>query len=147
MGGSVLYDTIFISNNTVNGADLNKSTGKFTAGADGVYKVMFAMEILSVTSEEHEVCLVKNGERIEESKMHSDYNVYGIGTGSDNGSRELFLNLKAEDTVGLIHESSGSSQLISVTFCVTAINPEMSTDSCIGDCPEKSIRNCHFIKK
>jgi len=119
--GPVVFDSIYVSNNNINGADFNTGSGEFLAGAAGIYKVMFAMEMVSDSGKEHSVWLMMNGAKLEESKVHSDYNQYAIGQGTDNGGREVLLALNAGDTVGLYHETNGSSDIMSITFCVTAL--------------------------
>eukprot|EP00091_Calanus_sinicus_P018103 TRINITY_DN4023_c0_g1_i5.p1 TRINITY_DN4023_c0_g1~~TRINITY_DN4023_c0_g1_i5.p1 ORF type:complete len:201 (-),score=45.60 TRINITY_DN4023_c0_g1_i5:18-620(-) len=123
--GTVTYDAIlFLSNNNVAGADLSVSTGKFTAGATGSYKVTVGAEMLSDPSQDHYLWVVKNGAKMEETKMHSGNSNYATGKGTDNGSRELILNLNAGETISLQHETDGSSGIMSVTFCVASVEFE-----------------------
>ena len=123
--GTVTYDAIlFLDNNNVNGAELDVSTGKFTAGATGRYKVAVGVEMLSNSDQDHYLWVVKNGAKMEETKMHSGYSIYASGKGTDNGSRELILNLNAGETLSLQHETDGSSGIMSVTFCVSSVEFE-----------------------
>ena len=120
-----MYDAdLFLSNNNVNGAELNVGTGTFTAGAAGTYKVVVGLEMLSNSDQEHNVWVVKDGVKMEETKMHSGYSVYATGKGTDNGSRELMLKLNAGETISLQHETDGTSGIMSVTFCVSSVNFE-----------------------
>jgi len=119
--GPVVFDSVYVSNNNINGAVFNPGAGEFQAGAAGIYKVMFAMEIVSDSEKEHSVWLMLNGANLEESKVHSDFDQYADGVGTDNGGREVLLALNAGDTIGLYHETNGGSGIMSVTFCVTAL--------------------------
>jgi len=119
--GLVVYDAVYLSDNNVNGAELNAGAGTFTAGAAGTYKVTAALEIVSDSGQDHSVWMMVNGAKMEESKMYSGYNIYSTGKGTDNGSREIMLAMNAGDTISLQHETNGSSGLVSITLCVSSI--------------------------
>jgi len=123
--GTVVYDaTLFLNNNNVEEADMNVYTGMFTAGRTGRYKVAVGLEMLSDSGQDHYLWVVKNGNKLEETKMHSGYSTYANGKGTDNGSRELILNINAGETISLQHETNGHSGIMSVTFCVSSIEFE-----------------------
>ena len=104
--GTVTYDAnLFLNNNNVDWAELSVSTGKLTAGATGRYKVAVGVEMLSDSDQDHYLWVMKNGEKMEETKMHSGYSIYASGKGTDNGSRELILDLNALETISLQHET------------------------------------------
>lgn len=124
--GTVTYDdNLFLNNNNVDGAKLSVSTGKFTAGATGRYKVAVGVEMLSDSDKDHYLWVMRNGEKMEETKMHSGYSIYASGKVTDNGNRELILDLNASETISLQHGTEGgSSGMMYVTFCVSSVEFE-----------------------
>ena len=123
--GTIVYDAIlFLNNNNVAAADMNVYTGMFTAGRTGRYKVAVGLEMLNDSGQDHYLWVVKNENKLEETKMHSGYSTYANGKGTDNGSRELILNIDAGETICLQHETNGHSGIMSVTFCVSSIEFE-----------------------
>jgi len=121
------YDAIlFLNNNTVSGASMDVSSGMFTAGSSGRYKVAVGLEMQSDSSQEHRVWVEKNGSRLEETLLHYSHDINAFGSGWDNGSREFILSLNAEETVNLYHETNApqGKSIMSVTFCVSSIEFE-----------------------
>jgi len=121
------YDAIlFLNNNTVSGASMDVSSGMFTAGSTGRYKVAVGLEMQCDSSQEHTVWVEKNGSRLEETLLHYSHDINAFGSGWDNGSREFILSLNAEETVNLYHETNApqGKSIMSVTFCVSSIEFE-----------------------
>jgi len=122
--GVLKYDSVNVNTNNVEGATLDANSGLFTAGWAGSYQVVASMEMISNGLQEHTIWVVVNGAKVEQSMMHSNFDNNNHGIGTDNGSRDIIVNLKNGDTVGLTHETGGDGPLNSVNFCVSSLKLE-----------------------
>merc|ERR1712236_138764 len=116
---TITYSSLFYSSTNVNGADLDVSTGLFTAGWAGTYTVTWSG---SATVDGHDlyIFLQKNGEDIEDSRTHS-YIGGGFSDIVDQGGRTLVLYLDRGDTLSLFCDDC-SDGIGHVTFCVSLSN-------------------------
>jgi len=120
--GTLNYDSIYVSANNVEGAVLDLTSGMFTAGWAGAYQVAYNMEmIMDEGTQDHSVWVMVNGAKVAQSLMHSNFDGNDHGTGIDNGSRVILVNLENGDTVALTHETDGAGALNNVNFCVSSV--------------------------
>jgi len=117
--GDVPFDSIFVEDNNVAGAQMLGA--KFTAGAAGIYKVLVSLEMTTGSGEQQSIWVAVNGVRVETSLVHSVYGMYDTGLGTDLASRQLLLYLGVGDSVSLVHEVDGSQSTVTATLCVSSV--------------------------
>jgi len=117
--GEIEFDSIYLEDNNVAGAQM--SGGLFQAGASGIYQVMTNIKMTTSTNEQHWLWVTLNGVKLEESRVHTKYNIYSMGEGTDNTGREVLVVLNTGDTLGVEHESDGSNGSASVNLCVSSL--------------------------
>ena len=117
--GTLTYDKLFLDQNNVEGASLDTSSGKFTAGLSGSYQVMISAEVVSLPGQDHSIWVAVNDEKKVESliQIMADKNMYGAGF--DNTSRDIVLNLTAGQTVSIIFETEGNEKVVNGIFCIS----------------------------
>jgi len=123
--GTLTYTSATTSVNNVEGAAMDTNTGVFTAGARGVYQISLSLKMISGGSQTHNVWIVRNGAKLENTKMSTTFGS-NSGQWEDNAARDIMLNLKKGDQVSVTHETGGSKGLENILFCVTSVSFETS---------------------
>merc|ERR1711970_1157642 len=118
---TITYNNLLYSSTNVDGADLDTSTGFFTAGWGGSYTVTWSL-YAGVDAGENAILvyLRRNAEIIEESRHYSMY-VGDNGYIEDQGGRTLVLRLDRGDTLDLFCQDC-SSYVHYITFCISQSN-------------------------
>merc|ERR1719369_364217 len=119
--GIFSYSKLLYSSTNVDGADMNLSTGVFTAGWGGSYTVTYSLLAYDYANKYNTyftAYLRKNGEKIEETRHVSRYVDSGSGHTLDQAGRTLVVHLLRGETLDLWcdHCDSGVEH---ITFCVT----------------------------
>jgi len=119
--GIIPYDKTTSEINNVDGGSINVASGLVTIGWDGVYQVAYSMRIESEGAQEHSIWVVVNGAKHSQSLTHSQYDVNDLDSRVDNVGRVIMIKLQNGDTVGLTHETDGTSPLQNINFCVSSV--------------------------
>jgi len=116
--GTLTYDRLVFESNNIPGASFDLGSGRYTAGAEGMYRVdlaIGAMQSASVSYTYNRIYIQRNGQDIPESRIESH-----IDTGSislESGGRSVIIHLEKDDVVSvrvaLIYE------FYYTTFCVS----------------------------
>ena len=90
---TIPYEKLFYSSSNVEGAGLDSSTGKFTAGHPGTYTATWSLGAGDGAEESHtKIFLRKNSASIVESE-HFSYYTGPSGISFEQGGRSLVLHL------------------------------------------------------
>ena len=110
----VTYTKLTASDNSIPGAGMSTTTGKFTAGRSGLYQVV--ADMLMSDNNGNRLFFRLNNNNLQESHMFSylagDYE-------QEMGGRSMTMMLTKGDTVDLFVSYVG--HLFHITFCVTFI--------------------------
>ena len=115
----ITYDKLTVEKNTVPGAMLSTTTGKFTAGASGLYHVVASMQMLSALGEPDDVFFRLNNDNLKESYMLSynfDWENGSPYTHFEVGGRSMMIEMSKGDTLSLY--TARVYYLQYITFCV-----------------------------
>merc|ERR1711874_62357 len=116
------YDEVYVKSNTIVNANMDKDTGKFHAGAAGTYMVSVSMEMKLIPGQQHKIWIQKLGNSIPETLMSSSCNVMQFYGTSDNGSKDVVLELAAGDELNLFHTTmDGGQGLSDIIWCVQSL--------------------------
>jgi len=117
--GTITYHSFIFESNNIPGASFDLSSGRYTAGAEGTYRVDLAIGAMdsssSSSSSRNDIYIQHNGQDIEESGIYS--HIYTDNTSQESGGRSVILHLEKDDTVSVRGNSVYS--LIRITFCVS----------------------------
>jgi hypothetical protein len=118
--GVLTYNQEVSNVNTIAGADMDMAKGEFTAGATGSYKVTVNMQLSINAGQNHQIWIMKNGQKVEETKINTSF---GSNNGEwiDNASRDIIMFLAPGDKVSVTHEASGDEALENVSFCMSSL--------------------------
>jgi len=119
---TISFDKFLLNKNNIEGATFDTSSGTFVAGKSGSYQVMFSLEMVTDPSTNHDVWVVVNDVKVQESRIHSTQGSYALDAGFDNGSRDMVLELNAGDRVYLTHEQNTDQMLHNIIFCISSLN-------------------------
>jgi len=120
--GTITYSSFLTQVDNVGGT-FDLGSGVFTAGAKGVYQLSLSLKMKSGGSQTHSVWLVKNGGKLENTKMSTTFGS-NQGLWEDNASRDIMVNLEKGDQVSATHETDGSQGLENISFCVSSVSFE-----------------------
>jgi len=113
----ITYDKLTLEENTVPGAMLSTTTGKFTAGASGLYHVVASMTMVSNVWNANDVFFRLNNINLEESHMNSYvYDHENPFKHYEMGGRSMMIKMSKGDTLSLY--TSNCYYLDYITFCV-----------------------------
>jgi hypothetical protein len=119
--GDITYDEVFLKNNTIDNADMDKESGKFRAGAKGSYMISASLEMMLRPGQEHKIWIQHNNDNVNDTLISSKTNKYSYQS-NDNGSKDIVLALEENDEVSLFHETNEDQDgLSNVIFCVRSV--------------------------
>lgn len=124
--GTITFDKVFLNNSNIDDTNLDANSGIFVAGAAGSYLVTASMEMRMISGQSHKIWIEQNGDK--ESEMGSKCDEFSWGN-SDNGSKDIVLELAKGDEVKLVHETTGDTHLAdpediilaNIVFCVRSL--------------------------
>jgi len=117
--GTITYDWFIFESNNIPGASFDLGSGRFTAGAEGTYRVDLAIGQMhsSSSSSGNGIYIEHNGQNIAESNIYSHIYTTGSYNSAESGGRSMILHLEKDDVVSV--RVASVYELYYITFCVS----------------------------
>jgi len=114
-------DEIYVNDNNKDSESEIDSNGVFHAGTPGVYQVSLGISAETPIGMTADVYVTKNGEDLDYSQNHFMNDVNTFSTRTDHTSRNVIVDLKKGDTIGIHAVDSSDAVTSSVPFCISSL--------------------------